>query len=97
MATGANGSSPPAADRIRNGSPAAGRSTTWIRVPADGAPPGPPQVLFAAVPPVVAEPYTSVYDVAPDGSRFLFRVPVEDPRTLPLRVRLGSFPAADLQ
>jgi Tol biopolymer transport system component len=61
-----------------------------VAVAGGGTPPGSPEPLFAAVAPVVAEPYTSVYDVARDGSRFLFRVPVDDVRTLPLRVRLTT-------
>jgi Tol biopolymer transport system component len=67
--------------------------TGWlmaVKVPVATAAPEPPRALFRAVPPIVAEPYTSVYDVARDGSRFLFRVSTEDARTVPLRVRLES-------
>jgi hypothetical protein len=46
------------------------------------------QPLFHAVEPNQRMPFTSVFDVAPDGSRFLVRVPLEDVRTLPLKVLL---------
>ena len=47
-----------------------------------------PRPLFHAVEPSLGAPYSSVFDVAPDGSRFLVRVPLEDIRTLPLKVVL---------
>ena len=34
-------------------------------------------------------PFTSIYDVAPDGEHFLVRVPREDVRTTPLAVLLN--------
>jgi Tol biopolymer transport system component len=47
---------------------------------------GPAQRLFDIGDAPIAPPYTSEYDAAPDGSRFLVRVRREDARTLPLTV-----------
>jgi dipeptidyl aminopeptidase/acylaminoacyl peptidase len=67
-----------------------------VTVPAGAVTePGAPHRLFQAPAPTVAEPFTSIYDVSQDGSRFLFRVPLEDVRTEPLRVQLGSAAATE--
>ena len=52
-----------------------------------------PRPLFHAVEPNLRSPYSSVFDVAPDGSRFLVRVPLEDVRTLPLKIVLDWRPS----
>ncbi len=45
--------------------------------------PGRPQHLFTIAPAAIEQPYTSVYDVRPDGSQFLVRM---QRRTLPINV-----------
>ena len=50
---------------------------------------GPPRPLFEIRSVMVSPPYTSSYDVAPDGEHFLVRVPREDVRTMPLAVLLN--------
>jgi serine/threonine protein kinase/Tol biopolymer transport system component len=47
---------------------------------------GQPQPLFNIAHASIAPPYTSAYDPAPDGKRFLVRIRREDARTLPLTV-----------
>jgi Tol biopolymer transport system component len=50
---------------------------------------GPPQPLFEVRDAMTSPPFTSVYDVAPDGEHFLVRVTREDVRTTPLAVLLN--------
>jgi Tol biopolymer transport system component len=53
-----------------------------------------PQRLFKMPEVAVLPPYTSLYDVAADGGRFLVRVPREDLRTLPLTIVLNAGPSS---
>jgi Tol biopolymer transport system component len=46
----------------------------------------PAQRLFRLAHAPIAPPYTSAYDPAPDGSRFLVRIRGDDSRTLPITV-----------
>jgi Tol biopolymer transport system component len=57
--------------------------------------PAAPHALFEIGPIAVAPPYTSGYDVPPDGSRFLVRVPIEHVRSMPLTVLLNWSPQGD--
>jgi eukaryotic-like serine/threonine-protein kinase len=52
----------------------------------DGLKRGPVQRLFTLAHAPIAPPYTSAYDPAPDGNRFLVRIRGDDARTLPLTV-----------
>ena len=45
-----------------------------------------PKPLFYIPGVRIGPPYFSVYDVDPSGQRFLVRLPLKDPRTLPLTV-----------
>jgi Tol biopolymer transport system component len=61
---------------------------TLMAVPllAGGLEFGRPQPLFKIAHASIAPPYTSAYDPAPDGKRFLVRIRREDARTQPLTV-----------
>jgi eukaryotic-like serine/threonine-protein kinase len=53
-----------------------------------------PRALFPVRDSAVVMPYLSSYDVSPDGSRFLVRVPISDVRSNPLTVRMNWSPPA---
>jgi Tol biopolymer transport system component/predicted Ser/Thr protein kinase len=54
--------------------------------------PGKPQALFALHDVTIQAPFPSVYDVEPDGRRFLVRDPTETVQTLPLTVLVNWSP-----
>jgi eukaryotic-like serine/threonine-protein kinase len=56
------------------------------------AQPTSPQRLFAMPTPRVSAPYTSAYNVAPDGQRFLVPVPGAPARSRPIIVLLNQLP-----
>jgi serine/threonine protein kinase len=62
---------------------------TAVRLPDGVHSPGRPAPLFRVQAPEVLAPYTSSYDVARDGSRFLVRVPREHLGTSPFTVVLN--------
>jgi hypothetical protein len=47
------------------------------------------QPLFTVLDVIRSQPFTSTYDVAADGQRFLVRIPLTDVRTTPLTVLLN--------
>jgi hypothetical protein len=47
------------------------------------------QALFTVRDVITSPPFTSTYDVAADGQRFLVRVPLTDVRTTPLTVLMN--------
>jgi len=72
----------------------AGELMTVAVHPEGALDPAKPKPLFRVPAPQVTAPYSSIYQVAHGGDRFLVRLPLEDVQTLPLTLLINWTPRA---